>query len=133
MANQRFYASPHDTFTWPDGTVGHRSGGPMDCLGPFAKVTRCKIDKYLNPDGTPVRFTCYATRIADTYFSIPACCQIRGKYITGFFFVLDGSITFAPYGRYKYFLDNVFPTKLSEPPVKPETVAEASIVSPGAV
>lgn len=40
---QKFYASA-DSFTWPNGAVGYRPGGPFDCLGPFARVTNCPID-----------------------------------------------------------------------------------------
>ena len=27
---QKFYAHPTDTFTWPNGAIGHRSGSPFD-------------------------------------------------------------------------------------------------------
>src|SRR5665213_4340543 len=85
---QKFYANPNDTFTWPNGAVGYRSGGPFDCLGPFAKVKNCPIA------GTSLRLTCYATGYADTFFSVPACTKHKGKYIKGYFSCEDNNITF---------------------------------------
>lgn len=75
---QVFHAST-DTFTWPNGAVGHRPGGPLDCLGPYAKVRNCPVE------GESRHYTCYATGYADTYFSIPTCTRIRGKRVRGFF------------------------------------------------
>jgi hypothetical protein len=94
---QKFYASPRNTFTWPDGAIGYRPGGPMDCLGPYAKVSHCAID------GTNLRRTCYATGYADSFFSIPACTRIRGRYIGGFFTHLadSESICFVPMAKYR--------------------------------
>jgi hypothetical protein len=89
---QTFYASPTDTFTWPNGAVGHRPGGPFDCLGPFAKVRNCPVEKR-QEDGTYEtvgRYTCYATGYADTAFSVPACTRIKGKHVRGFFMDDDG-------------------------------------------
>lgn len=85
---QVFYASPTDTFTWPNGAVGHRPGGPMDCLGPYAKVKNCPID------GTDLRLTCYATGYADTYFSVPAVTRHKGKRVKGYFSLDDDNIVF---------------------------------------
>jgi len=76
---QVFRASPEDTFTSPNGAVGYRPGGPMDCLGPFAKVKNCPIK------GTSIKLTCYATNYADTFFSIPANTRYRGNHIKGYF------------------------------------------------
>jgi hypothetical protein len=88
---QRFYASPSATFAFPNGAIGYRSSnGPFDCLGPYAKVTNCPIGN------TEYRLTCYATAYADTYFSIPACTRIHGKYVRGFFTLDDGAIRFNP-------------------------------------
>jgi hypothetical protein len=87
---QRFHASG-DTFTWPNGAVGHRPGGPMDCLGPYAKVRNCPVA------GESRRYTCYAQNYADTYFSVPAATRIRGKYIRGYFTTDDNGISFHPY------------------------------------
>lgn len=118
MSNQRFYASPHDSFTWPDGTKGYRPGGPFDCLGPFAKVVNCRIDDY-HHKGKRVRYTVYATRYPDTYFTIPACCQIHGRYITGYIMVLDGVASFIPAGRFRDFLGKKFPAVMTpESPVR---------------
>lgn len=91
----RFYASPTDTFTWANGAVGHRSGGPFDCLGPFAKVRNCPIE------GTSLRLTCYATGYPDTYFSVPGCTRHKGKYIAGFFTSDCDNLVFHPYDRFK--------------------------------
>lgn len=92
MSGQKFYASK-DTFTWPNGAIGHRPGGPFDCLGPYAIVRNCPLG---NTDYT---VTAYATGYADTYFSIPAVCTVRGKRIRGFFSIDDqaGGIRFNPY------------------------------------
>lgn len=92
--NQKFYASA-DTMTFENGAVGHRPGGPMDCLGPYAKVRNCPVE------GTSLRLTCYATGYADTFFSVPACTQYRGKYIGGFFSVDSSGIQFKPYNRFQ--------------------------------
>ena len=86
---QRFYASPTDTFTWPNGAVGHRTGSVFDCLGPYAKVRNCPIDGHQT-----LRLTCYATTYADSFFSVPACTRHKGKYIKGFFTLRDGSAVF---------------------------------------
>ena len=76
-----FCHSETDTMTWPNGAVGHRTGaGTFDCLGPYAKVESCPVDG--RPD---LRVTAYATGYADTFFSVPACAKIRGKYLGGFF------------------------------------------------
>ena len=39
--SQKFAAREPHTFS--NGAVGWRPGGPMDCLGPYAKVTNCPI------------------------------------------------------------------------------------------
>ena len=92
---QKFYASPRDTFTHPNGAIGYRPGGPFDCLGPFAKVKNCPID------GTDYRVTAYATGYADTYFSIPACTRVRGKYIGGYFTHRGDGVVFMPHDRFQ--------------------------------
>ena len=96
MSMQKFYANPRDSFTWPNGAVGYRSGGSFDCLGPYAKVRDCPIA------GTTRRATCYATGYADTYFSIPAATRIRGRYVAGYFAIdSDGGIEFRTMDRHK--------------------------------
>lgn len=96
MSLQKFYASPDDTFTSPNGAIGHRIGGPMDCLGPYAKVRNCPVA------GVPgLRLTAYATGYADTAFSIPACTRYRGKYIGGYFSSDENGTEFRPYDRFK--------------------------------
>jgi hypothetical protein len=65
-------------FEFSNGAVGWAPGGPFDCLGPYAKVQNCPIND------TGLRRTCYATGYADTYFSIPACTKVHGKYIGGY-------------------------------------------------
>ena len=94
---QKFYAHPPDTFTSPNGAVGHRTGaGSFDCLGPYAKVSNCQIH------GTNVRLTCYATGYADTAFSIPACTRYRGKHIRGYFSHNDDGIEFRVMDSHKH-------------------------------
>lgn len=90
---QRFIA--REPFTFANGAIGWRPGGPFDCLGPYAKVQNCPID------GTDIRRTCYASGYADTYFSIPANTRYRGHYISGFFTMDDGAISFVPYSRFR--------------------------------
>lgn len=85
---QRFYASPHDTFVSKNGAVGYRPGGPMDCLGPYAKVKNCPIYKYVDGIGyvnTGVRLTCYAQNYANSYWTVPAATRRKGKRIRGYF------------------------------------------------
>lgn len=93
---QRFYAHPTDTFTSPNGAIGHRIGGPTDCLGPYAKVSNCPIE------GTAKRLTCYATGYADTYFSIPACTRYKGKHIKGYFTSDEEGTTFHVMDSHKH-------------------------------
>jgi hypothetical protein len=95
MSSQKFYASQNDTFTWSNGAIGHRPGGPFDCLGPYAKVRNCPIH------GTNLRLTCYATGYADTYLSIPACTRYRGKHISGYFTSENGDVVFRVMDRHK--------------------------------
>lgn len=85
---QKFYAHPTDTFTWPNGAIGHRDGSPFGGLGPYAKVQNCPIH------GTDQRLTCYATAYPDTYWTVPACTQKRHKHVPGHFELSDGGITF---------------------------------------
>lgn len=89
MAGQKFYASPTDTFTWPNGAVGHRPGGPFDCLGPFAKVRNCPV---IVDDIEVARLTCYATGIADTFFSVPAVTERKGSRVVGYFTTQDNPL-----------------------------------------
>ena len=96
MPVQKFYASPRDSFTWPNGAVGYRPGGPFDCLGPFARVVNCPIE---GTDG--LRLTCYATAYADTFFSIPACTRHKGRYISGYFTQSETGVVFRPMDRHK--------------------------------
>lgn len=91
MSGQVFYAS-RDSFTWPNGALGYRPGGPFDCLGPFAKVLNCPVH------GTALRKAAYATGYADTAFSIPAVCYIGGIRVKGYFTEDEsmGGIVFRP-------------------------------------
>jgi hypothetical protein len=95
MSTQKFYASPRDTVTWPNGAVGYRPGGPFDCLGPYAKVVNCPIGD------TGLRLTCYATGYADTFFSVPACTRRKGRHVAGFFTDTDEGIMFVPMARHR--------------------------------
>jgi hypothetical protein len=91
---QRFHAS--ESYTFPNGAIGWSHGGPMDCLGPYAKVQNCPIV------GTAIRRTAYATGYADSFFSIPACTRYRGRYIKGFFADDgDGGCVFHPLDSYR--------------------------------
>ena len=93
MSMQKFHSrEPH---TFANGAVGWAPGGPMDCLGPFAKVQHCPIE------GTDLRRTAYATGYADTFFSIPACTRYRGQYIGGYFTGDDDGCVFHPLDRYR--------------------------------
>ena len=94
--SQVFYAHPTDTFTWPNGAIGHRIGATFDCLGPYAKVRNCPID------GTALRLTCYATALADTWFSIPACTRHRGKRIKGYFTTREDGVVFQVMNSHKH-------------------------------
>lgn len=96
MSTQRFHSSPTDTFTFPNGAIGHRTGaGHFDSLGPYAKVRNCPID------GTDLRLTCYATDYSDTFFSIPACTRYKRRYISGFFMLDDkGGVVFHAHSRH---------------------------------
>lgn len=97
---QKFYATTQYEFS--NGAIGWKNSSPMDCLGPFAKVKNCPIDK------TEIRLTCYATGLADTCFSIPACTRYRGKYVSGFFTMgdEDNSVIFIPREKYKHMFEN---------------------------
>ena len=90
---QKFVA--REPFTFPDGAIGWRPGGPFDCLGPYAKVEHCLID------GTSLRRTVYATGYADTFFSVPACTRYHGHYLGGFLTMKDESPLFVPYARFR--------------------------------
>lgn len=89
MAGQRFAA--RESYAFPNGAIWWRPGGPMDCLGPYAKVQNCPID------GTDLRRTCYATDYADTMFSVPARTTINGKTVKGCFILKDANIVFCAY------------------------------------
>lgn len=85
---QKFHG--RERFEFPNGAIGWRPGGPMDCLGPYAKVQNCPVE------GEERRYTCYATGYADTFFSVPACTRIRGKYVGGFFMLDHDNVKFIP-------------------------------------
>jgi hypothetical protein len=89
----RFFA--REPYQFSNGAVGWRPGGPMDRLGPYAKVQNCPID------GTDLRRTCYAIGYADSFWAIPAWTRVRGRYIGGFFESDGASVHFVPYHRFK--------------------------------
>ena len=98
--SQKFAA--REPYTFSNGATGWRPGGPMDCLGPYAKVTNCPIRGY------NARYTCYASGYADTFFSVPANTRIRGKHISGYFIYGSGDgIEFVPYVKHDEFLNTV--------------------------
>jgi hypothetical protein len=87
---QRFIAT--EKFEFSNGAIGWRPSGPMDCLGPYAKVQNCPVR------GIEKRYTCYASGYPDTYWSIPAETNIHGAHIKGYFMVdREGGIEFIPY------------------------------------
>lgn len=91
---QKFIARKR--FEFPNGAIGWAPGGPMDCLGPYAKVQNCPIH------GTDLRRTCYATGYADTFFSVPACTRVAGQYVAGYFSTTgDGGIEFRVMDRHQ--------------------------------
>lgn len=90
---QKFRAT--DKFEFPNGAIGWSPGGSFDCLGPYAKVQSCPVE------GTEMRRTCYARGYPDTWFSVPACTRVKGKYIGGYFSSGEDGVTFAPYDRFK--------------------------------
>ncbi len=87
----------NESYRFANGAIGWRPGGPMDCLGPYAKVQNCPI---ISGTGADIRRTCYATGYADTMFSVPAMTRIKGKHIGGFFMLDDGGIKFIPHKRF---------------------------------
>ena len=88
MSGQKFRAAK--PYQFANGAIGWSSGNPADCLGPFAKVQNCPIA------GTQERRTAYATNYADTFFSVPARTQLRGKTLKGYFTVEDHNCVFHP-------------------------------------
>lgn len=97
---QKFIA--REKFEFSNGAIGWRPGGMMDCLGPWAKVQNCPIAGTDDGTGNPLRRTCYATGYADTYFSIPACTKVHGRYIAGYFTQdSEGGAVFHPMDRHK--------------------------------
>lgn len=90
----RFYANPQTRFDFANGAVGFGPGGPMGCLGPYAKVQSCPIH------GTSIRATAYATAYADTMFTVPAYTRVKGHYIGGYLTLDDGAVTFRASDRY---------------------------------
>ena len=110
MTTQQFYASPDDTFTWPNGAVGHRSGGSFDCLGPYAKVLNCPVLVGVGAAARIVRhLTCYATGHATTFYSVPAATCYRRKNVAGYFREDEkyGGIVFCPYNRFEHLFANL--------------------------
>ena len=96
---QKFRA--RDPFLFTNGAIGWRPGGPFDALGPFAKVEQCPIA------GTTLRRTCYATDYADTFYSVPAVCRIRGHRINGFFMIDKGACIFHVLESHQHFLASI--------------------------
>lgn len=91
MGGQRFVADPATRIVYSNGAIGYGPGGPLACLGPYARVENCPVI------GTALRLTCYATAYPDTSTTIPACTRYRGKHITGFFtWYSDSGFVFVP-------------------------------------
>lgn len=100
MSGQRFYANPATRRVELNGAVSFGPGGPFDCLGNWAKIQNCPIA------GTTLRRTCYATAYADTHFSIPAVCTVRGRRIVGYLTTTDVGPEFRPMGSHKHLIEN---------------------------
>lgn len=90
-----------------NGAVGWAPGGPFDCLGPYAKVQNCPIA------GTSRRQTCYATGYADTFFSVPAVCRIKGKRVRGYFTMDHNAIEFRVLDTHRHLVPEL-PAKEAE-------------------
>lgn len=110
--SQRYIAREQHDFA--NGAIGFAPGGSFDCLGPFAKVLNCPVKVRGSEidliDGEFVdtrvylakRYTCYASGIADTFFSVPANTKIRGKSVSGFFSLdANDGCEFIPYSRHE--------------------------------
>jgi len=67
-------------------------GGPS-----LAGVRNCPVNNAPEAYGPDLRRTVYATGMADTFFSIPAACKIKGKTCRGFLsFENDRGYYFVP-------------------------------------
>ena len=62
----------------------------------LSKIVNCPVER----GNREIRATVYATGHADTAFSIPACCKIRGKYIGGYITGSETGHVFRPYDRF---------------------------------
>ena len=85
MEDQMRFAA-REKFEYSNDAIGWAPGGPMDCLGPFAKVQNCPV---IVDDREFCRLTCYATGYPNSYFSVPACTRYRGKYVRGYLTTRD--------------------------------------------
>lgn len=100
---QKFFASPAHSRVFKNGAIGFGAGGPMDCLGPYARVKQCPV---MVGGAHVATLTCYATGYADTFFSIPACTRYRGKHVRGYFAVDgDGGVEFRVMNSHKYLFE----------------------------
>ena len=97
MSKQKFYAS-RDTFTWPNGAIGHRPGGAFTRLE-YAIVRNCPV---FLMSGTPC--TAYAQGSADSAWTIPAAARINGWHTRGYFATGDDGPRYVPYDQYRTLL-----------------------------
>lgn len=101
---QKFIA--REKRTNPNGAIQWAPGGPMDCVGPWAKVQNCPVVVGAFGDKEVHRLTCYATGYANTAFSVPACTRYKGKYIAGYFTMTEMGPEFRVMDRHAhYFAD----------------------------
>ena len=98
--DQKFYACPEHTQTWPNGAVGFKTGEHCT-LGPYAKVVNCPVA------GTDLRLTCYASNYPDTFFSIPANTRYRGKYIKGYFTINNDGVEFRVMNSHQHLINEI--------------------------
>lgn len=83
-----------------NGAIAWRSGGPMDCLGYYAKIQNCPI---MVDNQEVARLTAYASGYADTAFSIPANTRRKGKHIGGYFTQQEDGPVFVVTNSYKQY------------------------------
>jgi len=68
-------------------------GGPS-----LARINNCRIN------GSEARRAVYITAEADSYFSIPAACKVRGKYVKGYVTSDDSGNIFHAMDSHKHLL-----------------------------
>lgn len=101
MGLQKFQATSKGE-PMPNGGVPYSSGHPWQVL---SLIKNCIVERVTKP----LRTTVYATGHADTAFSIPAACTIKGKYIGGYITGTEEGMVFRPYDRFLSRIDCAIP------------------------